>query len=71
MEIIKSLNKKDYLDASILTIGSYDGLHMGHQKILKSVVDSSKMYKLPSVLVTFNPHPSQIVETKKIQKKSL
>ena len=71
MEIIKSLNKKDYLDASILTIGSYDGLHMGHQKILKSVVDSSKMYKLPSVLVTFNPHPSLIVETKKNTKKKL
>ena len=71
MEIIKSLNKKDSLDASILTIGSYDGLHMGHQKILNSVVNSSKIYKLPSVLVTFNPHPSQIVKTKKNIKKKL
>lgn len=71
MEIITSLNKKDYIDASVLTIGSYDGLHMGHQKILESVVTSSNLHNLPSVLVTFNPHPSQIVKTKNNIKKKL
>ena len=71
MEIITRINKKNYIDACALTIGSYDGLHKGHQKILESVVSYSKLHKLPSVLVTFNPHPSQIVNTKNRNKKKL
>mgnify|MGYP000005619945 FL=1 len=71
MEIITSLDNRDLINASVLTIGSYDGLHKGHQKILKSVVEFSRLHKIPSVLVTFHPHPSQIIKTENSTKKRL
>ena len=62
MEIFYSKENLTPLEKSILTVGSYDGLHRGHQEILKTVVKKSKTYKIPSVLVTFNPHPRMIIE---------
>ncbi len=62
MEIFYSKENITPLEKSILTVGSYDGLHRGHQEILKTVVKKSKTYKIPSVLVTFNPHPRMIIK---------
>ena len=57
MEVLHSSKKIIPLNNSILTVGSYDGIHLGHKKILSTLVKISKIYNLNSVLVTFDPHP--------------
>ena len=46
---------------SALTVGSFDGIHLGHQKIFKRLLDSAKAQRLRSVVVTFEPHPRLVV----------
>jgi len=45
----------------VATIGNYDGVHLGHQAIVRSVVESSKIEGHTSVLITFEPHPLSVV----------
>jgi len=46
---------------SALTVGSFDGIHRGHQKIFKRLLESAKAQRLRSVVVTFEPHPRLVV----------
>jgi riboflavin kinase/FMN adenylyltransferase len=46
---------------SVVTIGSYDGVHRGHQLIISHAVERSRELGIPSVVVTFDPHPSEVV----------
>ena len=50
-------------DGSAVTIGSFDGIHIGHQSILAELSACARENGLKSVLVTFDPHPQQIVST--------
>ncbi|MFB7465853.1 bifunctional riboflavin kinase/FAD synthetase [Streptomyces sp. NPDC056224] len=46
---------------SVVTIGSYDGVHRGHQLIIGRAVARARALGVPSVVVTFSPHPSEVV----------
>ncbi|MER6086052.1 bifunctional riboflavin kinase/FAD synthetase [Streptomyces sp. NPDC013157] len=46
---------------SVVTIGSYDGVHRGHQLIIRHAVDRARELGIPAVVVTFDPHPSEVV----------
>ncbi|GAA4998701.1 bifunctional riboflavin kinase/FAD synthetase [Kitasatospora paranensis] len=46
---------------SVVTIGSFDGVHRGHQLIIERVVDRARALGARSVVVTFDPHPSEVV----------
>jgi riboflavin kinase/FMN adenylyltransferase len=46
---------------SVVTIGSYDGVHRGHQLIIGRAVERARELGLKSVVVTFDPHPSEVV----------
>ncbi|MFF3730478.1 bifunctional riboflavin kinase/FAD synthetase [Streptomyces sp. NPDC002476] len=46
---------------SVVTIGSYDGVHRGHQLIIGRAVERARERGVPSVVVTFDPHPSEVV----------
>jgi riboflavin kinase/FMN adenylyltransferase len=46
---------------SVVTIGSYDGVHRGHQLIIGRAVERARELGVPAVVVTFDPHPSEVV----------
>jgi riboflavin kinase / FMN adenylyltransferase len=46
---------------SVVTIGAYDGVHLGHQKVLQLVRDLADARGLDAALVTFDKHPAQVV----------
>ncbi len=45
----------------VATIGNFDGVHLGHQAILASVIAAAKARSIPSLLITFEPHPLAVV----------
>ncbi|PQB05245.1 bifunctional riboflavin kinase/FAD synthetase [Aureitalea marina] len=46
----------------VLTIGTFDGVHIGHQTILKRVIDTAREAGLDSALLTFFPHPRMVLQ---------
>lgn len=46
---------------AVITIGTFDGVHLGHQKILKTVIDKAKEVNGESVVITFHPHPRKLL----------
>lgn len=46
---------------SVVTIGVFDGVHRGHQKLISRAVAVAAEKNLPSVLVTFDPHPTEVI----------
>lgn len=62
MEIIHSLSNYNHTEKTVVTIGTFDGVHIGHQKILEQVIASAKKQKLKSVLLTFFPHPRMVLQ---------
>jgi riboflavin kinase/FMN adenylyltransferase len=47
--------------ATVCTVGTFDGVHRGHRLVLERLSERAKALGLPSVLVTFDPHPLEIV----------
>ncbi|KAB8161640.1 bifunctional riboflavin kinase/FAD synthetase [Streptomyces sp. 3MP-14] len=45
---------------SVVTIGSYDGVHRGHQLIIGQAVEAARELGLPTVVITFDPHPKEV-----------
>jgi len=62
LEIIHSLSKYNHTEKTVVTIGTFDGVHIGHQKILEQVVASAKKLGQKSVLLTFFPHPRMVLQ---------
>lgn len=48
---------------SAVTVGSFDGLHVGHRKIIATTIERAREQGLRSVLVTFEPHPRLVLDT--------
>ncbi|QDW26402.1 bifunctional riboflavin kinase/FAD synthetase [Pedobacter sp. KBS0701] len=62
MKIYNNLSDFKKLDNAIVTIGTFDGVHFGHQKIIKQLVEKAKSDKGESVILTFFPHPRMIID---------
>src|SRR5438309_1889565 len=45
----------------VLTIGNFDGVHLGHQALLWETARQGRLFAAPSVAVTFDPPPTQIL----------
>lgn len=46
---------------AVITVGTFDGVHRGHQDVLATLVRHAEARRLPSVVVTFDPHPLEVV----------
>lgn len=53
------------ISASCLTIGNFDGVHVGHQQLIAKVCKRAKLKGLTSIVVTFDPHPLRVLVSKK------
>lgn len=62
MKIYNNLSDFKKLDNAIVTIGTFDGVHFGHQKIIKQLVQKAKTDHGESVILTFFPHPRMIID---------
>ena len=59
---IKSAADYNQIKDSVVTIGTFDGVHLGHQKIINQLVGIAKVNKLQALVLTFFPHPRMIVQ---------
>ena len=57
MEIVKTSKIKNKFRGSVIAIGNFDGLHKGHQKVLKEAKKTSKKNKIKFGIITFEPVP--------------
>ncbi len=62
MKIITNLSNYKSTKKTFVTLGTFDGVHIGHQKVIKNLVESSKLNNATSVLVTFFPHPRMVLQ---------
>lgn len=66
MELIRGIhNLHDNHKGCVLTIGNFDGVHLGHQEVLRRLSQQAKMLSLPSVVMTFEPQPMELFAKQK------
>lgn len=61
MQVFRGTEEIKGLPGSVVTDGMFDGMHLGHQRILKQVVSQAGQMNLPSVLLTYWPHPRLVL----------
>lgn len=61
MEIVRDTKNYQSTGRTSLTIGNFDGLHLGHRKILSELVNTAREAGTRSVVLTFSPHPLKVL----------
>lgn len=61
METYRSIESLPIFENTVLTIGTYDGLHLGHQAVIERLVQVARASGRKSVVVTFFPHPRYVL----------
>lgn len=61
MKIFHDLNNANILRPTCLTLGVFDGLHLGHQAIMKTVVERANATDTTPTVITFDPHPRSVL----------
>ncbi len=63
METIQDISLYKHLtNETVITIGTFDGVHLGHRKILERLINSAKNTGLKSTVLTFFPHPRMVLQ---------
>jgi len=59
---VQSIYKYDKTHPAVITIGTFDGVHIGHRKILERVINDAKKSDRVSTVLTFFPHPRMVLQ---------
>jgi riboflavin kinase / FMN adenylyltransferase len=51
---------------AVVTIGNFDGVHLGHQALIRRVVEDARVLGAPSALITFHPHPQAVLRSHQV-----
>lgn len=62
MSKVKNIENYSPEKQSVVTIGTFDGVHIGHQKIVNRLIESSQDNDLVSIILTFFPHPRMVLQ---------
>lgn len=68
MQVIKGLRHlPSFSRDCVVAIGNFDGIHLGHQKILQNLVREARKHSLFSLVLTFSPHPGKVLGSGKVK----
>ena len=62
MKIFHSINDFRSSKKTILTLGTFDGVHIGHRKILERITQNTENGNYESLVLTFFPHPRMVLQ---------
>lgn len=63
MKIHRDIEKLPSFNNAVITIGTFDGVHMGHRQILEKLKSEAKANNGETVIITFHPHPRKVVSS--------
>jgi riboflavin kinase / FMN adenylyltransferase len=66
MQVHRNINTLPQFKNAVVTIGTFDGVHTGHQEIIDQLKQEAKSINGETVLITFHPHPRKVVSSKTI-----
>src|SRR4051812_30141688 len=61
MKIFHGTENAKIMRPTVLTLGVFDGLHLGHQRIMQTVVERAKAVDAVATAITFDPHPREVL----------
>jgi riboflavin kinase / FMN adenylyltransferase len=61
MKIFHGTENANIMRPTVLTLGVFDGLHLGHQRIMQTVVERAKTVEAVATAITFDPHPRAVL----------
>ena len=62
MITVQSISNYDKAHPTAITIGTFDGVHIGHRKILERLINNAKVLELKSTVLTYFPHPRMVLQ---------
>jgi riboflavin kinase/FMN adenylyltransferase len=62
LKIYQNIDDFEGSDFAIVTVGTFDGLHIGHQRIIHRMVELAEEQNGETVVITFNPHPRLVID---------
>ena len=63
MQIHRDINNLPAFKNAVITIGTFDGVHLGHRQIIDSLKDEAAKVNGESIIITFHPHPRKVVSS--------
>ena len=67
MKVHYDINQLPVFKNAVVTIGTFDGVHTGHQQIIRLMLDESKKINGETVIITFHPHPRQVIAARQAE----
>ncbi|MGE5216607.1 MAG: bifunctional riboflavin kinase/FAD synthetase [Chloroflexota bacterium] len=69
MQILRHMDEQALeIAGSVVTLGNFDGIHLGHQALIGGAVEDSRRLGVPSVVLTFEPHPLNVLAPQRAPK---